>query len=576
MSAVERWRAKKALAGNQTAGVGDGGSDAEDGPDNSSSTSMRELNRRRLEIQKKRKEQRNKYDSGSESEGMTSKRSGSKLRAIQDRMKTPTKERLRRNLEKAIDEDSDEENQGDKNQELDDGDDDANEIITNLEPPPHIFPLVVAPTTREAESKKQPSLAIPAPYPNISNIYNAITKTPGVNLSGKQTLRESSETLRYVSRDHMHFSHHVVDPVDDDDRESTVSELEMLIKDDNTVNISSSYQGEIVARNIVSTERAFDGMHVGHPASMAALQLRSEEMAMVGGTMGGHRMRALNLPLNVHFSRATQRLIRDIPGVKEENEIRVDSKVDEIKVPLLHADKKFGALLCVPEDHYESRNLSEPVIPEPLRVNGGELGQWSDSYHDNDKYGAIIDASYHAHDDNRALLNVHVGTLRLEEHPLLIEEERLAVRLRQLYSQYSLLYENSAMFYLVSRLNNVIDSLEDLIDKVGKYDEEEDENEYLNHLLNMIEYLKNDILESVPALRDLRDEANSLTNSLYETWKQIKKVRQDQGFTSTRVSLTPILIKDKRYGKSRNDETSNIFRRGCNHLRLVPVTTASR
>ena len=213
----------------------------------------------------------------------------------------------------------------------------------------------------------------------------------------------------------------------------------------------------------------------------------------------------------------------------------------------MRVDKKLGALLCVPEDHYELGNVSEPVVPEPFRIFGGELGQWGENFHDHDRYGMIIDASNDSHDESRAILNVHVGTLTIEEHPILIEEERLAVQLKQLYTQYCLLYENSAMFFLVSRLNTVIESLEDLLGQVGDYEDDEVQH---RETMDMIEYLIHDIQESVPAIRNLRDTANSLTSSLYDTWKKIKEVRRKQEFHSTRVTLIPVIIKEKKQNKN--------------------------
>ena len=280
MSAVEKWKAnRQRREAARQSGVR---RDTEDGPDSSSATSIRESNNKRLEIQRMRKQQRSNYESGSESEGYSSRRSGGKLKAIRDRIKTPIKERFRP-LDKASDDDSDEENQVDNNQDEDlDG---VYESITTFELPPHRFPLVVAPMSWETESKQQPSLAIPAPYPNISTeyVYNAITNPALICETGTQKLKESSETLKYASREYVsHFDHSVGDSADDDNgRESGVSELEMLIKDTDDTNISSLRDIENSAFGIVSIGRRVDGMHVGHAASMASVQLRSEEMRTI-------------------------------------------------------------------------------------------------------------------------------------------------------------------------------------------------------------------------------------------------------------------------------------------------------
>ena len=40
--------------------------------------------------------------------------------------------------------------------------------------------------------------------------------------------------------------------------------------------------------------------------------------------------------------------------------------------------------------------------------------------------------------------------------------------------------------------------------------------------IGVVSYLTNDILESLPALCDLKDTANTLTTSVYTTWRSIK------------------------------------------------------
>ena len=126
--------------------------------------------------------------------------------------------------------------------------------------------------------------------------------------------------------------------------------------------------------------------------------------------------------------------------------------------------------------------------------------------------------------DNSTLLNIYVRKLSLEDHPAFIEEERLAVRLKQLYHQYFILLERGALFYLVSRLKNVIQSLEELINK--DIDPSDDSDDVL-----MLDYLSNDLLESLPAVIELRQDFQSLTANIYSIWSQIKDIRSKNGFT---------------------------------------------
>ena len=316
--------------------------------------------------------------------------------------------------------------------------------------------------------------------------------------------------------------------------------------------------------------RIFDGLHVGHAASVAELQLRSEEFAMCGGSIGGNVPKTLGIPANVHLSRVTQRLARDTQALRDANEIRSKSAVPLLRENLLKQDSTLGVALRVPEDPIDSGFPSEPILPETSLTFGGEIGQWGENGSDVEKLGIILQASRHNSDANRSTLNIYVRNLQLEDHPLFIQEERLAVQLKRQFSQYSVLYERGAVFYLVRRLCSVIDTLEQLLQSPFAG---EDSDEEL-----MISYLAGDLHAALPAVAELRKTTQAISSSIYETWKAIKEERTKQGFTSTRVNLSVVAIKptdasggvDSGHGRDEVVDADIAWKRLRTRLHAVP------
>lgn len=256
---------------------------------------------------------------------------------------------------------------------------------------------------------------------------------------------------------------------------------------------------------------------------------------MCGGIIGGDVPKSLNIPPNVHLSRITQRFAREAQALKDVNEFRSKADAPLLRENLLKQDVKLGVALRVPEDPVDSLFSSEPIVPEGSLAFGGEIGQWGENGNDAEKFGVILKASRFSSEAHRATLNIHVRGLVLEAHPLFIDEERLAVRLKQQFSQYSVLYERGAIFYLVKRLKAVMDSLEQLL--ATPFSSEDSDEELV------IAYLAGDLKSTVPAIAELRKVTQSITSSVYETWKGIKEERARQGFTSTRVNLSVIAVK---------------------------------
>ena len=107
-------------------------------------------------------------------------------------------------------------------------------------------------------------------------------------------------------------------------------------------------------------------------------------------------IKELFLPPTAVYSRATQRLLRDLPGLCNESNLRGHGKAAEsmsVKMTLLRTDPKFKMLLRVPEDPVVSNTLSIPIIPNSHVSFGGEIGQWGERASELNKLGSISKAS---------------------------------------------------------------------------------------------------------------------------------------------------------------------------------------
>lgn len=325
--------------------------------------------------------------------------------------------------------------------------DDAEEAsILQVDLPPHLFPLTFETQSRQAESLQQPCLALPAPYPNFNFNCNSS--------SASSDMLEASEVSRSMKGTVDNFEWTRVKEMLFKRQDDSSAELEKLIHREAEDEEGDIQNASKMSFDMVSSSRVFDGLHVGNPACLAFSQLRSEPLAMCGGSQGGAAVKELLLPAHAVFSRATQRLLRDLPRLRDENQVR-DGGVcagQESRQTLLRHDPSFGLLMRVPEDPVETGHVSVPLIPNASAAFGGQMGQWSERASDRDRLGPVPRSFTHSLDDGRALLTVQVRRMVLEEHPMFINEERLAVRLRFMYSQYCLLYEHGALHYLAQRL----------------------------------------------------------------------------------------------------------------------------
>ena len=178
------------------------------------------------------------------------------------------------------------------------------EDIMGLSLPPHVYPLVVAPLSRTKDSEVQPVLAIPNPRSSLLDRIDALAT-------------ETSETLKFSSKDALdNFDMTRVASMLREKREGEGEEFEKLIKSEEAEDSMDLSAVASASFDLEAAGRVLDGMHVGHAASMAPVQLRAEDLFLSGGISGGKALREMQVPQDVHLSRVTQRIMRDLTTLK--------------------------------------------------------------------------------------------------------------------------------------------------------------------------------------------------------------------------------------------------------------------
>ena len=370
---------------------------------------------------------------------------------------------------------------------------------------------------------------------------------------------------------------------------------------------------------LTSVSKQKEGFYVGHAGVLAHVQLRDEPLALYSPHRDDAHSMERMIATDVSLSRVTQRLLRDLYASKKEASLRriafqsarnaglssayapanllkpvdrdssggsesgrsgirgksapkddISFRSKEIKQnveahiqsPMLaHSHlirnvEKFGPVLRVVEDLIESGNLSQPVIPETSVSFGGEIGQWGNYASASDKLGSITFTAKRG-EIARSILRVDVRRITLSDHPLFLDEERKSMELKSLFAQYRVLYEHGATAYLTYRLHAVIEELERLSNITPEELEEEE--------LQAMTFLYHDLLETLPSLCELKNTVHNLTASIYDLWRELKKIRMDQNFRATRAQLTVIKLQHGNNDDAKTDrdkQTKNKFRRG--------------
>ena len=276
---------------------------------------------------------------------------------------------------------------------------------------------------------------------------------------------------------------------------------------------------------------------------------------------------------DIRLSRVTQRLLRELLKSLEDIEVRtkwanennslITHKTTTLKtIPELSRIERMGssaadenassALTLIPVESFLLRHLdkcpllrlpenpvdtteTQPMLP-PLSVNyGGKLGQWGSDATSNDRLGFMPAAWEKGTKKNiRVIFRLHIHQLVLTDHVMMTEEERVAMELKNSFVQYRNLFEQKLPEYFMYRLSSLIEQLSEEISKAEKVSGSST-NSYDSFDLQR---LYNDLIETLPAMRDFSEELKKLTITLYKCWTDLRRIRLQQRATFTPVRVT--------------------------------------
>eukprot|EP01041_Mallomonas_annulata_P001440 gene1440-2773_t len=201
-----------------------------------------------------------------------------------------------------------------------------------------------------------------------------------------------------------------------------------------------------------------------------------------------------------------------------------------------HPSTSTSIFMKIVEDPVDYR-LSQPVFPDTNIEYGGIIGQWNaattPAQH---RLGHIIKTGWHKAIEHNTL-RLHLYKLHITNHPLMSTEEKLNIHIKKLYSKYKQIFKQRIISYLSYRLSA-------LLDKLKSYSEcETDDILNDSHSSATLRLLYNDLIETLPALVEIRLSLELLTQDMIRIWNQIQEIRSSQGFISTKISFKARVLK---------------------------------
>jgi hypothetical protein len=450
---------------------------------------------------------------------------------------------------------------------MDDLDDEFPDIVTS-QPPVHLFPLSVTTQSRKMEQVAHPLLVFPEPRPlavmgtdtkpDTRTWSERMTKQRQKTFDEIYVLREKNPArsgysyLEYWGQDNMH------DPRESDEHQKllhSVSRMPYMQESD-----ADGHVGDI-EMGLQNQASQIDGLYVDEGNKLTDIFLSGAEMAGNLATL---------VPSSMHLSRVTQRVLRDLETTANNERVRklYNAEIRAKKQPMkpsgevsprrkstmptaiyneralagVYLLKQLGAgpVFKAPESMINEQPV-QPVIPKPSVAYGGELGQWSEDATAKERLG-VIAARFDSKKVSRSVLRIHLHTLTITNHALMSLEEQLYNRLRRVYAQYRAAMQQRAVGYMAYRLYSIILELS----RITKLPEGLlDDDDYAS-----LKMLYRDLLETLPAVCGARAAVDSLTATLYQTWRDIQETRRKQGFHNTAALLIAKPITRKSMQKS--------------------------
>ena len=376
--------------------------------------------------------------------------------------------------------------------------------------PLYIMPLnFIADVTAKNESSVQPLLVVPAPHPEID-------LRKGFNIF-KSKLYQNPSELSLLSGDAEVIPTNIT---------KSSSELVSLLHSSGDGKTSKLADGVFEEKAPVLSDVLMTGEYLNQPIANLVSS-------------------------NIDLSRVTQRTLRDVQrniaekNVQEKiNQGMAEQKTggdDEKKISSITLLKEVNQipvlnLIADPFNEYPT----QPLLPANNIAFGGQLGNWNNTASDREKLGPIALSSTNSiarkSSQSKSLLRINIHEIKLLSHNLMNDEELIYHSMKKAYVQYIAIFENKTIQYLSYRLLSIINELKRFI-------KENDRGITADTIDTLILHYR-DLLETLPALCELRTNVDTLAANLYNNWRNIQEMRRQKGFVSTKASVTVRKVSD--------------------------------
>ncbi len=405
------------------------------------------------------------------------------------------------------------------------------EIFT-VNQPLYIMPLnFMADVTAKNESSVQPLLVIPAPHPEIDfrNGFNIF----------KSKLYQNPDELALLSGG-------------------------AEVVPTNVTKSSSELVSLLHSSGDAKTSKAADGVYEEKAPVLSDLLMTGEY---------------LNQPIanlvssNIDLSRVTQRTLRDVQNniadknLKEklhqangeEKAVEEEQKISSISLLKEVSQIPVFDLITDPFNEYPT----QPLLPTNNVSFGGQLGNWNNTASDREKLGPLAlssaNASARKSSQSKSLLRINIHEMKLLSHSLMNDEELIYHSMKKAYVQYIAIFENKTMQYLSYRLLSIINELKRFI-------KENSDRGITASTVDTLLLHYRDLMETLPALCELRSNVDTLAANLYNNWRNIQELRRQKGFVSTKASVTVRKVIDDEH---KFDDFTNAVRGAQNLVETV-------
>jgi hypothetical protein len=443
--------------------------------------------------------------------------------------------------------------------------------IMKINPAVQTFPLSIAPKWRSTENELQTVVIVPAPYISASDVTDTLRKcgratgefcgcvqccgpavplvrdTPeGVHVRHERDFlntKNNFELFKWVDGQKVTSTdlldlHEIIEI-------ATQGEPGSPNRGTSTKSRRSEDEDYDEADSLFDPKAArLDGLYNDNPPLLAGMLLDAEHVPASIAQLSA---------ANLQLSRATQRILRDLVGGIQARHVRkkwkdmnrTPSRQEEVAQPWqrpeipgeVHLLQQLNTapVLQIIENPVAGGN-TQPLVPKPSLSFGGQLGQWGADGSLADKFGALPVGWSGRRGGQRAKFKLHLHQLLLTDHPLMSHEERQVVQLKAVYAQYRSLFEQKVLEFLTQRLFALIEELQRMVHVSESRELDEEETQALKGVYR-------DLIDTLPALNKLNEAVDSLSSSVYESWREVQDSRLRSGIARTTAELTVRKVK---------------------------------